>query len=154
MNKLYYGDCLTIMQEMPLASVDLIYLDPPFNSNRQYNAIYQDETGRPLPSRGRAKSSFGGFGVNDGFVGRGAPAARCRRPELGRFVAGGPTWPNGETVFSRPAARCSAGDGTRRKYPSRRAHRTAGSGRFQSASGGPPRSSRCARAYAACNEWR
>ena len=79
MNKLYYGDCLTIMQEMPLASVDLIYLDSPFNSNRQYNAIYQDETGRPLPSRGRAKSSFGGFGVNDGFVG----------PELGRFVAGG-----------------------------------------------------------------
>ena len=50
-NKLYYGDCLTIMQEMPLASVDLIYLDPPFNSNRQYNAIYQDETGRPLPDQ-------------------------------------------------------------------------------------------------------
>ena len=37
---------------------------------------------------------------NDGFVGRGAPAARCRRPELGRFVAGGPTWPNGETVLA------------------------------------------------------
>ena len=37
MNRLYYGDCLTIMQEWPLASVDLIYLDPPFNSNRQYN---------------------------------------------------------------------------------------------------------------------
>ena len=50
-NKLYYGDCLTIMQEMSLASVDLIYLDPPFNSNRQYNAIYQDETGRPLPDQ-------------------------------------------------------------------------------------------------------
>ena len=50
-NKLYYGDCLSIMQDMPLASVDLIYLDPPFNSNRQYNAIYQDETGRPLPDQ-------------------------------------------------------------------------------------------------------
>ncbi len=51
MNRLYYGDCMTIMQDWPLASVDLIYLDPPFNSNRQYNAIYKDETGRPLPDQ-------------------------------------------------------------------------------------------------------
>ena len=51
MNRLYYGDCFTIMQEFPLASVDLIYLDPPFNSQRQYNAIYRDETGRPLPDQ-------------------------------------------------------------------------------------------------------
>ena len=51
MNKLYYGDCLTIMQGMPQKSVDLIYLDPPFNSNRSYNAIYKDETGRPLPDQ-------------------------------------------------------------------------------------------------------
>ena len=51
MNKLYYGDCLTIMQDMPLGSVDLIYLDPPFNSKRDYNSIYKDETGRPLPDQ-------------------------------------------------------------------------------------------------------
>jgi len=51
MNRLHYGDCLTIMQDMPLASVDLIYLDPPFNSNRDYNAIYKDETGNPLPDQ-------------------------------------------------------------------------------------------------------
>ena len=51
MNKLYYGDCLTIMSEWPMQMVDLIYLDPPFNSNRQYNAIYKDETGRPLPDQ-------------------------------------------------------------------------------------------------------
>lgn len=52
MNILYYGDCLTIMREhMRPASVDLIYLDPPFNSNRAYNAIYKDETGRPLPDQ-------------------------------------------------------------------------------------------------------
>ena len=51
MNKLYYGDCLTIMNELPMGSIDLIYLDPPFNSNRQYNAIYKDETGRPLPDQ-------------------------------------------------------------------------------------------------------
>ncbi len=52
MNRLYYGDCLTVMQEyMGLGSVDLIYLDPPFNSNRNYNAIYKDETGRVLPDQ-------------------------------------------------------------------------------------------------------
>ena len=51
MNRLYYGDCFTIMSEWPNAYVDLIYLDPPFNSNRQYNAIYRDETGRPLPDQ-------------------------------------------------------------------------------------------------------
>jgi len=51
MNKLYYGDCLTIMQEMKLESIDLIYLDPPFNSQRDYNNIYKDETGRPLPDQ-------------------------------------------------------------------------------------------------------
>lgn len=51
MNRLFYGDCFTIMQEWPLEYVDLIYLDPPFNSNRQYNAIYKDETGMPLPDQ-------------------------------------------------------------------------------------------------------
>ena len=39
------------MAGMPLGSVDLIYLDPPFNSSRDYNAIYKDETGRPLPDQ-------------------------------------------------------------------------------------------------------
>ena len=39
------------MRDMPLGSVDLVYLDPPFNSNREYSAIYEDETGRPLPDQ-------------------------------------------------------------------------------------------------------
>ncbi len=52
MNKLFYGDCLTIMRDIiPANSVDLIYLDPPFNSNREYNAIYKTETGKPLPDQ-------------------------------------------------------------------------------------------------------
>ncbi len=51
MNRLYYGDCLAVMEEMPPESVDLIYLDPPFNSSRDYNAIYTDETDRPLPTQ-------------------------------------------------------------------------------------------------------
>ncbi len=50
-NTLYYGDCLAVMEEMDAESVDLIYLDPPFNSNADYHAIYRDETGRPLPDQ-------------------------------------------------------------------------------------------------------
>ena len=39
-NCLYFGDCLDVMREdIPAASVDLIYLDPPFNSKRLYNAF-------------------------------------------------------------------------------------------------------------------
>ena len=46
-NKLYYGDNLAILREyVPDESVDLIYLDPPFNSNRNYNIIFKDESGQ------------------------------------------------------------------------------------------------------------
>ena len=38
-NRLYFGDCLDVMrQDIPSESVDLIYLDPPFNSKRLYSA--------------------------------------------------------------------------------------------------------------------
>lgn len=38
-NRLYFGDCLDVMREdIADESVDLIYLDPPFNSKRIYNA--------------------------------------------------------------------------------------------------------------------
>ena len=44
---LYYGDNLDILRRyIPDASVDLVYLDPPFNSNRAYNVIFKDESGR------------------------------------------------------------------------------------------------------------
>jgi len=39
LNRLYYGDNLQIMQAMPLRGVDLIYLDPPFNSKRDYRLL-------------------------------------------------------------------------------------------------------------------
>jgi len=46
-NYLYYGDNLDILRKyIADESVDLIYLDPPFNSNRAYNVIFQDKTGK------------------------------------------------------------------------------------------------------------
>lgn len=46
MNYLYYGDNLEVLREsVPSASVDLVYLDPPFNSNRSYNVLFADRSG-------------------------------------------------------------------------------------------------------------
>ncbi len=47
-NRLYYGDNLEILRNreyFPDECVDLIYLDPPFNSNRDYNVLFQTESG-------------------------------------------------------------------------------------------------------------
>lgn len=49
-NKLYYRDNLEILREhVPAAGVCLVYLDPPFNSNRDYNVILKDESGNRPP---------------------------------------------------------------------------------------------------------
>ncbi len=45
-NQLYYGDNLTVLREsVAKESVDLIYLDPPFNSNASYNVLFKAPTG-------------------------------------------------------------------------------------------------------------
>src|SRR3990167_8810793 len=53
-NHLYYGDNLTIMKNIPTSSVNLIYLDPPFYSQRNYNLIYRKLTGQPVPEQEEA----------------------------------------------------------------------------------------------------
>lgn len=41
MNRLYFGDNLEVLDEhVDDESVDLVYLDPPFNSNRNYSVIF------------------------------------------------------------------------------------------------------------------
>jgi site-specific DNA-methyltransferase (adenine-specific) len=46
-NTLFYGDNLPILRDYIAAeSVDLVYLDPPFNSNRTYNVLFKQESGR------------------------------------------------------------------------------------------------------------
>lgn len=46
-NTLYYGDNLRILREyISDESVDMIYLDPPFNSKRTYNVLFKDESGQ------------------------------------------------------------------------------------------------------------
>lgn len=42
-NQLILGDNLEVLRKMDSDSVDLIYLDPPFFSNRNYEVIWGDE---------------------------------------------------------------------------------------------------------------
>ena len=45
-NKLYYGDNLQVLREyIPDRTVDLIYLDPPFNSRQDYNVLFAEKDG-------------------------------------------------------------------------------------------------------------
>ena len=45
-NVLYYGDNLDILRKhIPDESIDLIYLDPPFNSQATYNVLFRESTG-------------------------------------------------------------------------------------------------------------
>lgn len=42
-NRLFFGDNLHIMRQLPSSSIDLIYIDPPFFSGRNYNVIFGDK---------------------------------------------------------------------------------------------------------------
>jgi site-specific DNA-methyltransferase (adenine-specific) len=54
-NQLYYGDNLDILRNhIPDESVDLIYIDPPFNSNQAYNVIFSETDGSSSQAQIRA----------------------------------------------------------------------------------------------------
>ncbi|MCY4173879.1 MAG: site-specific DNA-methyltransferase [Cyanobacteria bacterium MAG CAR3_bin_5] len=42
-NRLFWGDNLHVMRQLPSESIDMIYIDPPFFSNRNYNVIFGDQ---------------------------------------------------------------------------------------------------------------
>jgi DNA modification methylase len=56
-NLLYFGDNLTWLREQgrfPDESVDVVYLDPPFNSNRSYNVLFKESDVRESEAQIRA----------------------------------------------------------------------------------------------------
>jgi len=56
-NVLYYGDNLDILRKyIPDESIDLVYLDPPFNSQADYNVLFRETTGEPSEAQIRAFS--------------------------------------------------------------------------------------------------
>ncbi|MBL8137117.1 MAG: restriction endonuclease [Acidobacteria bacterium] len=55
MNRLYYGDNLDVLRRhVDDESVDLIYLDPPFNSNANYNVLFAERDGAQAASQIKA----------------------------------------------------------------------------------------------------
>jgi DNA modification methylase len=42
-NRLFWGDNLHVMRQLPSQSIDLIYIDPPFFSGQQYNVLFGDQ---------------------------------------------------------------------------------------------------------------
>ena len=54
-NTLYYGDNLQVLRDhVPDESVDLVYLDPPFNSNASYNVLFREKSGEESPAQIKA----------------------------------------------------------------------------------------------------
>ncbi|MBC2664311.1 restriction endonuclease [Novosphingobium flavum] len=82
MNRLYFGDNLEVLQSsIPDNSVDLIYLDPPFNSKAQYNAIFKTHAGRAAQSQAEAFMDTWAWGAEaarayDVVLGSGSGASR------------------------------------------------------------------------------
>lgn len=55
MNRLYYGDNLDVLRRhVEDESVDLVYLDPPFNSNANYNVLFAEHDGTKAASQIKA----------------------------------------------------------------------------------------------------
>ena len=54
-NTLYFGDNLHVLREhIASESVDLVYLDPPFNSNANYNILFKGPEGHSSESQIKA----------------------------------------------------------------------------------------------------
>jgi len=67
-NTLYYGDCLEVMEKfLADQSIDLIYLDPPFNSNADYDIIFgKQRNGEPAQVTAFGDTwRWGGRGTED-----------------------------------------------------------------------------------------
>ena len=100
-NHLYYGDNLDVLgQHVPSESVDLIYLDPPFNSNRSYNVLFRSPTGTEAQAQIEAFDDSWHWtqqtqGVYDKLVGGGAPIKVAEAIEAMRKLLG----PNDMTAY-------------------------------------------------------
>jgi site-specific DNA-methyltransferase (adenine-specific) len=64
-NALYYGDNLDVLRnEIASDSVDLIYLDPPFNSQANYNVLFKSPTGKAADAQIEAFEDTWHWGEN------------------------------------------------------------------------------------------
>ena len=84
-NKLYYGDNLGILRDyVRPESVDLVYLDPPFNSAQDYNVLFKEHDGAKSSAQIMAFEDTWKWGIEaaaafEGVVESGGPAALVLR---------------------------------------------------------------------------
>ena len=91
-NTLYYGDCLDWMQRWDDASVDLIYLDPPFNSKSNYNVLYSSESGHDAQYRAFGDTWTWDESAADRFTAyEGAPGRLAHDAIVGLYRVLGPS---------------------------------------------------------------
>jgi site-specific DNA-methyltransferase (adenine-specific) len=84
-NTLYYGDNLEVMRKyLPDECIDLVYLDPPFNSNRDYNLLFREQSGEPAQGQIKAFTDTWQWseGAYDEFC------QTCPKPALVELVQG------------------------------------------------------------------
>jgi site-specific DNA-methyltransferase (adenine-specific) len=83
MNNLYFGDNLDVMRRhIADDSVDLVYLDPPFNSNATYNVLFAEQDGSRAEAQIEAfgdtwRWDQGAVAAYEEVVERGGPSARA-----------------------------------------------------------------------------
>jgi 16S rRNA G966 N2-methylase RsmD len=59
-NALYFGDNLDVLRDhIKDESVDLIYLDPPFNSSENYNVLFRTQAGRSPKRKPKPSATLG-----------------------------------------------------------------------------------------------
>jgi site-specific DNA-methyltransferase (adenine-specific) len=91
-NTLFYGDNLPILREYVAdESIDLVYLDPPFNSNRSYNVLFKDESGREADAQVEAFEDTWHWGdeaehTYDALVMNGAPHISSIMAAMRQFI--------------------------------------------------------------------
>ena len=86
-NRLYFGDNLSVMREhVADKSIDLIYLDPPFNSNADYNVLFEDESGRAAPSQMLAYEDTWHWGYESELALNHLLSDRSSCPEAGKLL--------------------------------------------------------------------
>jgi adenine specific DNA methylase Mod len=80
-NELYFGDNLDVLRRhIKDETIDLVYLDPPFNSKATYNVLYKEPTGRKSAAQVQAFEDTWHWGPDaaaafDEVVSSGTPAA-------------------------------------------------------------------------------
>ena len=66
---LYYGDNLEVMKRyIADETVDLVYLDPPFNSNQNYNVLFKEQDGKRAASQIQAFEDTWTWDIEDATV--------------------------------------------------------------------------------------